>query len=44
MSATQAQELIDAISAVSRKLDLIFGGHALINGRFVQLGKIREGE
>ena len=33
----QLRELKEDIAALHRKLDLVFGGHVLMNGRFVPL-------
>jgi len=35
--------LEEKIDALNRKLDLIFGDHVLINGRFVSIKKFAEG-
>ena len=33
----QIEELKEAVAALDRKIDLIFGGHVLMNGQFVKV-------
>jgi len=40
VSEETIRELIDVVSRVERKLDLIFGDHALIDGRFVSVARL----
>jgi len=35
-----ASEIIDRLDRLERKLDLIFGSNAVINGRFVDISKM----
>lgn len=40
-TAEQVEQVREDIARLERKIDLIFGDHALIGGRFVQIGRLK---
>jgi hypothetical protein len=38
-SAIILREVLERVESIERKLDTIFGDHALVNGRFIQLNQ-----
>ena len=35
------EQLVEKVDRIERKLDLIFGEHVVINGRLVDIGKVK---